>query len=879
MGPASILVESGVLSTASGVLTSLGNPNSGAITVDNGASLDVSGITFSTASTFTKTLFLSGAGNTASPGAVVFGATNTNLLGLEYLSGATTFYGKSASAVLNIGNTTGAASSATILGTGPLIKSGVGTMQINIPASFTGGTQVNAGTLTISPYGSLVGTGPISVSTGAKLTLSKPAGGDPATDSVSPNSIALNGGTLGIAVDMSLANLFSSTPINGILSIDTATFTAGGSNMIDFSSLAPGSIVRLTSTTGSLPATLSLIPQAGVNMIYLGGTFTDSATIADVSGVPTNVEYGGGGSITLNATSSYTGTTYINNQTITLTSPFGLGGTAGNTQVNGGSLYINASANEPVTLVSGFVAVNPAGAGGTGAITVTGGSLSLGANWGQTITLAGGSLGITAAGLATPILVNGGNLLQAAASTSDPITLSGGTVTISTTLNGTVTLNAGTLRQTGTGAFSTATVLMNGGLLSLASGQNFPAMLNPQSTGGIISINATGSFTGSLNFSAIPAGTGFLIGSTVAASIQPPSTLVPDGADNTLHFGGTGNKGTLTINSPIGDANSTPTNIIVDPPMTVVLATVNTYSGTTVVNGFLQVNNSAGLGSGTGGNSDGTTVNTGGTLVTGPGVTLPDEQVTLNGGVINISDGGPIIVSAPSVLGGTLTGPVSGPSNFSVNAPLILSGVNTFTGQVTVVAGGSVTVTSAAGLGDPTVGTTVKGGTLTIAAASAEPISVTGGVLDLGAGFLGSATLSSGTVNVNGALPSVLLSASPGVVNINAAGVATVAAQGGTVNVNGTGSSNIVMTGGTVNLNSFGEAAISVTNGRLLLQGGSSPHTGPIALTNSTAFSDESPGVSATGPLTVSGTNTIGPVVSGYSRATSRLGRSRGPAC
>ena len=271
----------------------------------------------------------------------------------------------------------------------------------------------------------------------------------------------------------------------------------------------------------------------------------------------------------------------------------------------------------------------------------------------------------------------------------------------------------------------------------------------------------------------------------------------------------------------------------------------------------------------------------GGTLTTAAGVIIPDEKITVNGGVINIADGGPVVLNAASFLGGTLTGPVSGSANFSANAPLLLSAINSFTGQFTVVSGGSVTVTSAMGLGSPTLGTTVKGGTLTIAAASTEPVSVSGGVFNASGGYLGAVTLTSGTVNLtgpaNGSISAVggtlnvnavevvpLTAIAPAIVNINAAGVATVAGQGNIVNVNGTGSSNVTMTGGTVNLAAFGSAAVSVTNGYLATIGGGGAHTGSISLNNATLFDYEAGTINIFGPLTVSGTNTIATSGQGY---------------
>ena len=105
--PASIIVNSGVLSTSGGVLTSLGNLSSGTVTVNAGASLDASGLTFSTASAFAKTLVLSGQGNSSSQ-APWYSAQRQPFLELKSSMDRRRSTVKRL-AILNIGYSTGAA--------------------------------------------------------------------------------------------------------------------------------------------------------------------------------------------------------------------------------------------------------------------------------------------------------------------------------------------------------------------------------------------------------------------------------------------------------------------------------------------------------------------------------------------------------------------------------------------------------------------------------------------------------------------------------------------------------------------------------------------------------------------------------------------------
>ena len=454
-------------------------------------------------------------------------------------------------------------------------------MQINIPATFTGGTQVNGGTLTVSQTGSLVGTGQITVNTGGKLFLISPAGNNPAANSVSPNSVLLNGGTMAIGRGYFCGKPLANAPVNGELSIETPGFTAGGTGVVDLSGLAPGSLVRITVPNGgTLGPGANFIPDPTTHMLHFTGTFTDLASISDASGVPTNVDFGGGGTVTLNGTSSYTGVTIVENSAVTLSSPSGLGSSLGGTQVDGGLFTLNVPTAEPFTLNGGAMVMNTSAAGGTGSVLVTGGSLWLGANWAQTITLTGGT--VSHGGFfstTTPLLVNGGQLIVANSDFAAPVTANGGTVTVSSTFASTLTLNTGAFVNVGTSSsFSAGSVLMNGGFLSVARLNSFPALINAASTGGIISLNLNGATIPGLDFSVYTPGSDFRLGAI--GSVTLTGTLIPDSVTRTLHFGGTSNTGTLVVNATIGGILSTPTSLLVDAPATVVLATANTYQGT-----------------------------------------------------------------------------------------------------------------------------------------------------------------------------------------------------------------------------------------------------------------------------------------------------------
>ncbi len=375
--PASITINSGTLTSNSGYLTAFGDPNTGSITVNPGGVLDLRFSTL-TPGAFSKTLMLNGSG--VNSGAIIFGSNNNVLLESNiFLNGPTTFFGTSAG-TLSLGALNSTSNAATLQGTGPLIKTGSGILQLNVPATFTGGTQVNGGTLTISSSGSLVNTGPVVINAGGYLSLQRPVGADPSVDGVNPNAITLAGGTLGIASDIPISNFLANSPANGVISLDTATpFTAGGTNLIDLSTLPTGSLIRLTARfAATMPNTLQIIPDA-THTIHFTGTFEDDVDITDVNSIPTNVDFTGS-SIMVDGTSSYSGVTTVRSGSLWLGNSGGLGSPLSGTYIQGGTIAIGAPTAEPLFLQSGG-AVIFSSSSGTGPISVAGGSLILGVNW------------------------------------------------------------------------------------------------------------------------------------------------------------------------------------------------------------------------------------------------------------------------------------------------------------------------------------------------------------------------------------------------------------------------------------------------------------------------------------------------------------------
>jgi hypothetical protein len=200
---------SGALSINSGTVTiggSAGNvaalgTAAGATTIASGATLNLAGIASSNnsitnASVFRESLNLSG---------TLFYTRNN----LAALAGTTTLTGHGlfnvdGPGVLHIGDPFGFVAGGGIAGTGTLVKTGgtaAGKVQLNVAAAHTGGSVVDLGILTISPRGSLVGTGNVTVGGGGRLEVSEPAGASSTLNSVSPNSVVMSGGRLTLSVN------------------------------------------------------------------------------------------------------------------------------------------------------------------------------------------------------------------------------------------------------------------------------------------------------------------------------------------------------------------------------------------------------------------------------------------------------------------------------------------------------------------------------------------------------------------------------------------------------------------------------------------------------------------------------------------------------
>jgi autotransporter-associated beta strand protein len=569
-------------------------------------------------------------------------------------------------------------------GTLALNKSGTSTLTLSGSNTYSGGTTVAAGTLSISSDGNL-GTlpgapapGNVVISGGAtlasrvNLTINAdrglaigPSGATAATlapatgttltyDGIIANSGTASGGlTKGSSGTLVLggANTYAgnTTITSGTLKLANAAAIPSGAGKGNLAVNATldlnGNAISVNGLTGTGTLTSSVPGTASISIggFDQGGTF--SGVISNGSGT-LSVAKTGAGTLTLSGTSSYSGGTTISGGILSISSDANLGAAPGsasaaNLVIDGGTFATSVS----MTLnANRGIAVGPASGSGSGSFAVA---------TATTLTY-GGTLADNSTGAGGLIKTN----------TSGTLVLAG-----ANTYSGDTAIAGGTLR------LGNAAAIPSGpgkGNLTLASGStldlnNFSPSVNGLAGAGTI----TNSLTGALSFSAG--------GNNAAGSF---SGVIQDG-NGTLALTKTGSA-TLTLGGP------------------------STYSGdTTVSNGTLQLGSATAIPAGVGK----------GNLVLNGSLDLAGFSATING----LSGSGSVTNSLAAAT--TLTaGANDQTSIFSGNIQnaagslaltktgagvLTLSGTNTYSGATTITSG-TLAIGSASGL-SPNSAVTVTG--------------------------------------------------------------------------------------------------------------------------------------------------------------------------
>lgn len=638
-----------------------------------------------------------------------------------------------------------------LLGAGSVTKQGNGVLTLsNDQNTYTGTTEILAGTIAITADGALGSTNGLLELAGGTLRLDNASGIALATG----RQINITG-AIG-TIETTGGNSTVSQSIGGdgaFVKRGTGTLTLTGNSVYTNGTTIDGGTLQLGDggTTGRILGGV-LINEGAVLAFNRSDNFASDNALSG-SG---SVVHVGGGATTLQAGNTYSGGTTISNGTITINADSALGDAAGAVTLNGGTLRLNSSvdlaptraisigaANGTIATATDTTSTVSQAITGSGALTKEGqGTLVLtGGNLYQGTTIADGTLQLGNGGQTGSIsgdVINNGTLVfnrSDAVAVGNTISGTGEVVQSGSgkiTLTGTNTYQGGTTISNGVIAISTDAALgdasgalrLNGGTLNLDSGITLSATRAVSITGqnGTIhtadatestlsqSISGSGALTKSGTGTLTLAGNNEYTGTSITGgtlqvgnggtagyvkgpvNISAGSVLAINRSDNALELDGVISGDGMVVQQGTGKATLTGTN---------------TYTGGTQLNaGTLSVASDANLGAASGK----LTFNSGTLLNTAGFTTARDVTISASGGSFDTA-------GALSI-----TGSLSGSGSIAKrgNSTLTLAGNNDYSGDIDVRAGtlmanstlgGRMNVASGASLG----GTGTVGGVVTIA--------------------------------------------------------------------------------------------------------------------------------------------------------------------
>ncbi len=710
-------------------------------------------------------------------------------------------------------------------GTGPtsLTKNGTGTVTIQAPNAYTGGTIINNGTLIIGSGGTLG-------ATTSALTVNN-------TNTLAAgNASLLQLSTTAPTTTGSLSGAIS-TPTSGV---NTATIDNGG-QLFTVNQTAPGTFAGVIQGAGGFALgslSTSTLTLSGTNT-FSGGTTVNGGTLtlASATALPTtgavnvsNLNTGVATAAVLNLAS--TATTTLGSLSGTLATASSGTNTATINIVGGDNLTVNqTTSNSFAGTIAGTASTFTLGSLSTGTLTLTGNNTYTGATTISAGTLAIGGAGVLGAGSYAgniendaAFLYNGSanqtlsGVVSGAGSITDngagTLTLSGlDTFTNGPTIGTGATLaigGAGDLGNSG-GSGNFAANIANSGTFSYGSSAN-------QTLSGVVSglgaLNATGSGTLTLiGLNTYSGGT--TIGSGAKLTIGGAGDLGNSGGSGT-YAGAINITGTFNYNSSAAQTFSGPISGT---------GAFNDGSANTVI---------------LSGNDSGFSANPGNVSVTGGGtLILAHAGSFYNGGAPGIW----FLNGGSTVQLGDATGGINSGSQLSVNSLIFLGN-----GQLTTGSGGGSTI----GFTNPNGGLAANGGNTNgaIQIASGATASIGAGVT-VQTGFNLTVDTTTGTaggiLNISGSLlglGNTTVQSFDGV-TVNVLSGGTLSGRNFQIALWGTDSATIDVEGGTLSATS-----IAVGNG------GTNPGGGTSATVATLIIGGPSGGLGGT--VTSSGTMSIG---------------------
>gem|GEM_PF-1000071 len=887
----------GVL-TSNGTVALNGTSAAGTVAVESGA------LTLGSAGR------LDAAADVTLTGSLVLGGNET----INSLSGSGSTNLGGYTLTLNTGTYGGVAS-----GTGGLTKTGAGMLTLSGANAYTGATNLNGGTTTLS--GSLDST-TVNVASGA--TLDNQNGG------LATGATLTNAGTVSLGADDAIAALVNSGMLNGTGHTLTAAIYA----------LNDGSVINANLGTGAVTSngsvTLNGTGAAGTVNVA-SGTLTLGAAerLADTADVTLTGSLVLGGNETINALSG-SGATDLGAYTLTLNTgtyagvASGTGGITktgadtltlsgantytGATNLNGGTTTLSGSlASTTVNVATGATLDNQNGGLAAGATLTNAGTVSLGADdtiaalvnsgtlngTGHTLTAATYALNdgsVINANLGTGTVTSNGSVSLNGTSTAGTVNVASGTLTLGAaerladtadvTLTGSLVLGGNETINSLTGSGSTNlgayTLTLNTGTYAgVASG-----------TGGItkngadaLTLSGANTYTGTTNLNG---GTTTLSGSLASTTVNVAADAMLDNQSGGLATGATlTNAGTVSLGADDTIAALVNSGTLNGTGRTLTAATyalndgsvvnANLGAGALTSNGTVALNGTSAAGT-VAVESGMLTLGSAGRLDAAADVTLTGSLVLGGDESINSLNGsGAANLGAHTLTlnSGTYAGVASGTGGITKagGGTLTLSGANTYTGTTNLNGG---TTTLSGSLASTTVNV-VSGATLDNQSGglAAGATLTNAGTVNLGADNTIAALVNGGTLNGTGhTLTAATYTLNDGsVINANL-GTGTVTSNGN-VALNGTSAAGTVeVESGTLTLGSAGRlaAAANVTlSGDLVLggheainglYGSGSARLGAATLTvgegNYAGVASGTGGLTKTGAgtLTLSGANT-----------------------
>ena len=566
------------------------------------------------------------------------------------------------------------------INSGSLTNNSTGTLYVQTPNTYNGGTVINAGTVEVDAGGA-IGTG--LVRDNAALTFNNANG-----NNVAPIT---GGGTVTVEngpETLSAANTYAggTTIASGTLQLGVANALPGGTVGGDVTNNGTLDLNGNSDTLNALVGSGTVDTVAGGAPTLTVGANGDSGTF---SGIIQN------SSGTLNLTKTGAGVEVLG----------GANTYGGGTTIAKGTLELAVNNALPITTTVTL------GGGGTTGI------LDLGGNSQQVAGLAAGSgavatnqiIGSSSTSSASTLIITNGGTVTYGGTIQD--VLGSGTETVALTLNG------GELILNGTNNYSGATTVNSGGNTLLAVtggwlGGSTLALNSANASRGFLLSGGTASFSGSVTFSADNGNNGNLFAVTggvldagslasgrtalsLALATQPTTgqtttegIYVNGGTvnvTNTLHIGGynSGGNSSASLRLDSGAINVGGTTIVT-------LNNATRWSVLDVDGGAFTSTDPSGVGIQIGGVYAGSTailLIRAGTVNT-PAITLGDaiqttgtNALSLTGGSLYIGAGGLVSGNASPTFTNSIalgTGTVGALANWSTTLPLALSGAPTF---------------------------------------------------------------------------------------------------------------------------------------------------------------------------------------------------------